>query len=222
MVRTFVLFSGGLDSAAMLFHYRQVLPPSQLEALIFSYGQRHTCEIYHAITIASLLDVSYQVVHIEPSLLLSTSALVYGEKRKDTLVDVQNAFIPCRNALFLTIAANRAYLSNPEYVQLAVGSTASDHLPDQSKSFYLYMETALKKGLNCPVVINHPNIDMEKKELIWNTMHVSEIKGTTGKDILSLSYTCYSGTEPPCGTCHACTDRAKAFDLAGYPDPALQ
>ena len=38
----------------------------------------------------------------------------------------------------------------------------------------------------------------------------------------SLTWSCYRGGERPCGTCDSCLLRAKAFEEAGFEDPALK
>lgn len=222
MTKTVVLFSGGLDSSIMLFRYRQAMESNQLVALSFLYGQRHAREVQHARSISRMLGVTHQVVDIQPSLLLSTSALVHEEEESGTLVDVRGAFIPCRNALFLTVAANRAYMLEQQgRIRLAVGSTASDHLPDQTREFYYHMECALEKGLGNHVTVDHPNIKTKKEQLIQDMFNSPDVHGVRGREVLAITYTCYSGGSIPCGVCHACSDRRKAFKLAGYQDPAL-
>ena len=36
-----------------------------------------------------------------------------------------------------------------------------------------------------------------------------------------LTWSCYEGTEKPCGVCGTCRDRQQAFALNGVEDPAL-
>ena len=33
---------------------------------------------------------------------------------------------------------------------------------------------------------------------------------------------CYEGSEKPCGKCGTCIDRARAFELNGINDPAME
>ena len=36
------------------------------------------------------------------------------------------------------------------------------------------------------------------------------------------TWSCYEGGEKPCGKCGTCIDRAKAFELNGIKDPAME
>ena len=55
-----VLFSGGQDSTTCLFWAKQTF--RNVEALCFSYGQRHAVEIEIARSIAEIADVPFQLL----------------------------------------------------------------------------------------------------------------------------------------------------------------
>ena len=38
-------------------------------------------------------------------------------------------------------------------------------------------------------------------------------------EAMAWTHTCYAGSFPPCGRCHACVLRRHGFDEAGVPDP---
>ena len=47
---------------------------------------------------------------------------------------------------------------------------------------------------------------------------------TSNMNLYKYKYTwsCYEGGEKPCGKCGTCIDRAKAFELNGIKDPAME
>ncbi|MDY4175178.1 MAG: 7-cyano-7-deazaguanine synthase, partial [Bacteroidales bacterium] len=65
-----------------------------------------------------------------------------------------------------------------------------------------------------PITIHAPFENMTKADEIRLGMKL-------GVDF-SLTWSCYRGGERPCGTCDSCLLRAKAFEEAGFEDPALK
>ena len=105
-----VCLSGGQDSTTCL--YWALKNFDHVEAVCFSYGQKHALEVEVARRIAekagvefSLLDLSLlgQMTH---NALTDASVVMDKEKPADAL---PNTFVPGRNMLFLTLAAIKAY-----------------------------------------------------------------------------------------------------------------
>jgi 7-cyano-7-deazaguanine synthase len=214
-----VTLSGGQDSTTCLYwakeHFQDIYTVS------FDYGQKHRIELKSAETIARLAHVAeHETIHIE-GLMKSTSPLIdtdrpVGQYRNvDELPGgIEPTFIPCRNILFLTIAANRAVVKG--ILDLVIGVSAVDYggYPDCRPGFITLMQETLRQGLETDVTIHAPLISMSKKDTV---LLAQTLPGCM--DALTHSHTCYQGTFPPCGKCHACLLRSKGFQEAGVEDP---
>jgi 7-cyano-7-deazaguanine synthase len=104
-----MLFSGGQDSTTCLYWAKEHF--ERVETLGFHYGQRHAVELEQAEQIARLAGVPFTVMDVRG--LLSGSALTEHEKDVSAAherdASLPAAFVPGRNALFLTAAASHAY-----------------------------------------------------------------------------------------------------------------
>ncbi|HBF96326.1 MAG TPA: 7-cyano-7-deazaguanine synthase QueC, partial [Porphyromonadaceae bacterium] len=98
-----VLFSGGQDSTTCLFWAKQTF--RNVEALCFSYGQRHSLEVEVARNIAEIAGVSFQLLdasvisHLSPNSLTDASIVMDEEQPAGSY---PNTFVPGRNMLFIT------------------------------------------------------------------------------------------------------------------------
>lgn len=214
-----VVLSGGQDSTTCLYWAKERF--DKVYTVTFDYGQRHRIELTSAEAIARLAGVAgHETIDIK-GLMQSTSPLIdidtpvgrYGSV--DELPGgIEPTFIPCRNILFLTIAANRAVVR--EIGDIVIGVSAIDYggYPDCRPGFIRLMEDTLRQGLETDITIHAPLIRMSKKETVLMSLG---LPGCT--EALALSHTCYEGTTPPCGRCHACLLRQKGFQEAGVEDP---
>src|SRR5581483_5090564 len=118
MRKAVVVLSGGQDSTTCLFHAKQHY--DEVHCITFDYGQRHARELQAARAVAQLAGVSltHEIVHV-PSILSGTSPLVNSKEKLEQYKDwdslpggLEKTFVPMRNQLFLTIAANRAIVNN--------------------------------------------------------------------------------------------------------------
>ena len=102
-----VCFSGGQDSTTCLFWAKKHF--SHVEAVCFTYGQKHSQEVEVARQIATdanvpfhLLDVSL-ISQLDTNCSLTNSSIeMDAEKPQDSY---PNTFVPGRNRVFLTFAA---------------------------------------------------------------------------------------------------------------------
>ncbi|OPZ90607.1 MAG: 7-cyano-7-deazaguanine synthase [bacterium ADurb.Bin425] len=130
---------------------------------------------------------------------------------------VATTFVPGRNILFFTIAANRAYVHNVDSIVVGVAQQDYGGYPDCRQDFISKLEAALVSGLDRRLEIVTPLMNMTKKE----TVELAQsLPGCL--DALAYSTTCYEGHFPPCGKCHSCVLRAKGFAEAGVNDPLLE
>ena len=71
----------------------------------------------------------------------------------------------------------------------------------------------------CPT----PTYDKVTVEAPFVHMHKADIiaEGLRLQTPYHLTWSCYEGSDTPCGACGTCIDRAKAFAANGVKDPAL-
>ncbi|MDZ4343961.1 MAG: 7-cyano-7-deazaguanine synthase QueC [Candidatus Binatia bacterium] len=233
MTKALVVLSGGQDSTTCLAMAMRDFGKENVYAVTFHYGQRHAIEVYAARAISELAGINNRHELIEVGdILRGTSPLIDPLKAVDDYQDaaslpggLEKTFVPMRNTLFLTIAANRAVdiaLQHKESVVIYTGLSQEDYggYPDCRAEFVEAFQFALDTGLDDPSIppirIAAPLLHLTKEE----TVRASEaIEGA--RDLLAWSHTCYKGEVPPCGHCHACLLRAKGYAEAGVTDPLV-
>ncbi len=225
MSKALVVLSGGQDSTTCLFWAKQAF--DEVTAVTFDYNQRHRIEINAARNVAMLADVSHEVVTVGP-LLRSCSPLTnpaielesYSdyEAMEKTIGDrVELTFVPMRNALFLTLAANIAISKDIRTLVTGVCQADNANYPDCRAVFIHAQELAIKAALGVnDFKIRVPLMDMSKAQSI------KFARGTPNAYLaLAFSHTAYDGHYPPTGNDHASTLRAHGFEEAGWPDPLV-
>jgi 7-cyano-7-deazaguanine synthase len=221
-VNCMVVFSGGQDSTTSLYWAREKF--KGVHAVTFDYGQRHRIEIESAKRIVQLAGVQgYEIIDVT-GILRTISPLVdfsYEVSQYNSVDElprgIEPTFIPCRNILFLTIAANRAVVKSIK--DLVIGVSAIDYggYPDCRPEFIQWMKETLRHGLEMEINIHTPVISLSKKDTV---LLASRMSGCM--EALAYSHTCYEGKFPPCGKCHACLLRMKGFKEAGIEDPLIE
>lgn len=227
-----VVLSGGQDSTTCLFwaklHYKHVY------AVTFDYGQRHSREIESARMVALMAGVlRHDVVGI-PDCLVSTSPLTSPtadlekydnfEQMDKVIGDrVEKTFVPMRNTLFLTIAANRAVAYGCTAIVAGVCQEDNANYPDCREDYLMSMERTINKSLGHMqtadpgwVFLNAPLLHLSKA----NTVTLA--KNLPGCwEALAYTHTSYDGKYPPIDPNHANVLRAHGFETAGLPDPLV-
>ena len=231
MSKVLVILSGGQDSTTCLFWAKEKF--DEVHAITFDYGQRHIIELNAAVKVAKMAGVkSHEIVKV-PECLISTSPLT-----SDTPLETYESFdemdgtignrreltfVPMRNALFLTIAANRAEAL--QIPNLVTGVCQMDNANyDDCREVFIqateqYINTALghdHRGTQ-KITIHTPLLFLTKAESVELA---KDIKGAFMA--LAYSHTCYAGKYPPCGECHSCVLRAQGFHEAGVSDPLVE
>ena len=205
-----VLLSGGIDSAVLLWlskrEYERVL------ALSFDYGQKHKVELKYAKELAKIAGVEHIIVELPSLKGIKGSALLEGgpevpseEYHKDT---PPITTVPMRNLIFLAIAGAYADAYEIDTIGIAVHSLDSPY-PDCRPEFISTAESALTCGST-----------LSAKRKVRLKVYAPFL-GMTKRDIVSLgvslgvpfekTYSCYRGTEPPCGECATCRQREEAL-----------
>ena len=224
MAKALVVLSGGQDSTTCLFWARTKF--DEVHAITFDYGQRHRAEVEAAKRIARMAKVaSHEVVKV-PDILLGTSPLVNSAQSVEEYADAQSlpggiekTFVPMRNTLFLTIAANRAVVLGCSDIITGVGQEDFGGYPDCREAFLFMLQKTFQESLRGVAEVNlvAPLLYLIKKE----TVELACELGVECLDALAYTHTCYKGEYPPCGHCHACLLRQKGFDEAGIADPLI-
>lgn len=227
--KAIVVLSGGQDSTTCAFWAKH--NGYEVHAVTFDYGQRHARELDAARKIAELVGAaSHEVISLGRNILKGTSPLVSDaplEQYKDHQSlpgGLEKTFVPMRNQLFLTIAANRAYVLGTDVVITGVCQEDFGGYPDCRSDFIEAMEHASTIGSYIEpsrldgrvITILTPLMDLTKAASI---RLAQDLPGCYAA--LAYTHTAYDGAYPPTGHDHATLLRAKGFEEAGVPDPLV-
>lgn len=224
-----VVLSGGQDSTTCLFLCKMY--GCEIHAVTFDYGQRHSRELEAAKRVGELAGVaSHEFIKLGDGILASTSPLVDKSATLEQYTDHQSlpgglekTFVPMRNLLFLTIAANRAYALGAQCLVTGVCEEDSGGYPDCRRDFIEMFANTIavgaftgENGAPGDFGIFTPLMSLTKAESVKLAVAVPGAYAA-----LAYSHTAYDGEYPPVGKDHASLLRAKGFEQAGYPDPLV-
>lgn len=219
-----VILSGGQDSTTCAAIAKSQF--DEVHAITFNYGQRHLVEIQSAIKVAIELGLtSHEIIDLGANVLASTSPLVSAKKLDkyesyDELPEgVEPTFVPARNLLFLTIAANRAALVGATDIYIGVCQEDFGGYWDCRQDFIDSMQNTIGLALSgdaSHLSIRTPLMDLSKAESIELSVSVL---GDDFDRVMALTHTCYDGVVGGCGKCHACILRDRGFETSGVTDP---
>lgn len=227
--RALVVFSGGQDSTTCLYWAHVMF--QEVHAITFDYGQRHAIELEAARQIISMSAFvkTHEVISLPHGILESTSPLVSDADLEqyaspDMLPGgIEKTFIPMRNQLFLTIAANRAVARGALNIITGVSQADYGGYPDCEEEFIRILEHATNRG-------TYGKGGTEPGRLQIVTPLINKSKAATVRmavglhgcmDAMAFSHTAYDGMYPPTGRDHASLLRAQGFAEAGVPDPLV-
>lgn len=230
MKKALVILSGGQDSTTCLFYAKAKY--DEVHAITFDYGQRHILELQAARRVAKMANVmSHEIVKV-PNCLISMSPLTSNnelekysdaEQMEKTIGNRrERTFVPMRNALFLTIAANRAEALGIQTIITGVCQMDNANYDDCRETFILaaehYINTALghdHRGTP-PIIIEAPLLFLTKAETVLMAHSMRACW-----EALAYTHTSYDGKYPPTDMNHANVLRAQGFELAELPDPLV-
>lgn len=227
MQKAVVVLSGGQDSTTCLFW--AVSQGREVHTLTINYGQRHARELEAAQRVADLAGVppERQEVLVLGPVLRGTSPLVSGAELEQYADHnslpggLEKTFVPMRNQLFLTLAANRAYCLGTNIVITGVCQEDFGGYPDCRRDFIDILEGACNEGTfnegpQGTLTILTPLMYMTKADSVHAALSLEGCYNA-----LAYSHTSYDGQYPPTGHDHATLLRAKGFIEAGVPDPLV-
>jgi len=218
-----VLLSGGLDSATVAAIAKN--EGFQVNALSFSYGQRHSLELEAARRVARSLGIaSHRVANIDlrvfgGSALTDDIAVPKGRSGDDMGHGIPITYVPARNTIFLSYALAWAEVLGADDVFLGVNALDYSGYPDCRPEYIRAFEAMANLATKAAVegrqhlAIHAPLIHLTKAQIIRRGIEL-------GVDY-SLTSSCYdpSAEGRPCGQCDSCQLRQKGFREAGMSDP---
>jgi len=198
MMKTTLLYSGGLDSTVLM--YLLLSQGHKVTALSVDYGQRHRREIDAAAALCDLKGVSHVVADIR-----SISPLLCGSSLTgDGELSGKATIVPNRNMLFLSLAAAHAVSTGAQAVAYAPHAGDAEIYPDCRPAFCRAAGDMLLSG--CGVSLLTPFLPIQKWQIVQ--------EGKRLRVPFQKTWTCYAGGENPCGDCGSCIERDVAFAIA--------
>jgi 7-cyano-7-deazaguanine synthase len=221
-----ILLSGGLDSATVLAIAKA--EGYELQALSFSYGQRHAWELEAAKRVAASIGVAqHRVATIDlrafgGSALTDNIAVPKGRDADEMSHGIPITYVPARNTIFLSFALAWAEVLGASDIFLGVNALDYSGYPDCRPEFIEAFEKmanlATKAGVEGRqhLRIHTPLIAMTKAQIIARGIELGVDYGLTSS--------CYDPgpTGAPCGQCDSCLLRQKGFRENGIADPILK
>jgi len=209
-----LLLSGGMDSATCLWWARKN-HEGDIHAVSIDYHQRHRVELECAGRLAERAGVAtHKIIELDLT-------AIGGSPLTDEDLDIPAArdrqqiatVVPCRNMLFVTLAA--AYAETQGICDLYIAPVKDDYRSyrDCRREFYDSLEQTLRLGAtqDASFHIHTPFVDRWKTQVIALGLKLGVP--------YELTHTCYQGRRPACGRCDACAERIQAFKANGVRDP---
>lgn len=218
-----VLLSGGLDSATVAAIAAG--EGFEVNALSFSYGQRHSFELEAARRIAASLHIArHRIAAIDlrvfgGSALTDDIAVPKGRSSAEMEHGIPVTYVPARNTIFLSFALAWAEVLGASDIFIGVNALDYSGYPDCRPEFISAFEQtanlATKAGVEGrqKLTIHAPLMHLTKAQIIRRGMELGVDYGLTSS--------CYdpSPEGKPCGQCDSCTLRRKGFRENGIDDP---
>jgi 7-cyano-7-deazaguanine synthase len=214
-VTTAVLFSGGLDSAVLLFSEARrgpVVPLYVRAGLAWESSEQQIAERLvasapSAFAIAPIVALDFTVRDLYPP---THWALAGTPPAYDT--PDEDVYLVGRNLALLAKAG--IHCARHGIARIALGPLAGNPFPDARPEFFDSMARSLTLGLDEEIEIATPFGAMHKEDVI----RLGERLGVP----LELTLSCMNpiGLQH-CGACSKCRERRDAFAAAGVPDPTV-
>ena len=205
-----VCFSGGQDSTTCLFWAKKHF--SHVEAVCFTYGQKHALEVEVARKIAADAQVPFHLLDVSLiSQLDPNCSLVNDQIEMDQVKPAEtypNTFVPGRNMVFLTFVAILARSKGIHHLVTGVSEADFSGYPDCRDTFIRSLNVTLNLAMDDQFVIHTPLMDRDKSE-VWE---LSDELGVFDL-IRTQTLTCYNGVMADgCGHCPACRLRKAGLE----------
>jgi len=197
MKKVLVLFSGGVESSALLVHY------AKKDYLVFPLYVRfgypwEEFELKSALRVLNFVKNRYP--NVESLKIRKIKAVLRKFRKPKREKELE---IPMRNLLLCTLGAKVGY--GLGIYRLAHGSLGLYPFADSKRDYFDELEEVISKGLGVKFAIETP----------FYGMHKSEVLKLYGKEIpLELTLSCISPIGgKPCGECVKCKERKEALSF---------
>lgn len=208
-LKSLILLSGGLDSAANLAFAEHFDQP--VLALTIDYGQRALePELRASQKLAEYYGVPHQILDLKWLGALGGSALTSQKiavptMATDQLDDLKTAkasakqvWVPNRNGLFINAAGAIAEASGAQQIIVGFNKEEAATFPDNSSAFLGVCNLSLRYSTATHVKIACYTDMMVKTEI------VQALRNLPKKFPFEMVWSCYHGGEKMCGECESC------------------
>ena len=208
--RALVIFSGGQDSTTCLLKAIQDYGSANVEAITFSYGQRHAIELDSARLILEHLQIKQTVLDLSLLKQVTHNALMDPQAAIESYADAPpNTLVEGRNALFLLYAGIYAKGQGIQNIIIGVSETDFSGYPDCRLAFIESMQQTLRLSMDYAFVVHTPLMQLDKAQ----TWQLADQLGYL-EFVEQYSHTCYQGVKGGCHQCPSCLLREQG--LAEY------
>jgi len=193
-MRVVALSSGGVDSSVTMLLLKK--RNCSIFPLFVNYGQLSAEHEWNA------CQRTCEFVGLKPERMDVQGfgkLIPSGITSRDCDVE-QEAFLPTRNLLFLTLGAAYGYTKAAHVI--AIGLLSNPIFPDQTSDFVQDAQKTISKALGIDITILAPLISLDKSD----TLRLARKYGLP----IEYTYSCHSGGEKPCGRCISCKERIAA------------
>lgn len=181
-MKAFILLSGGIDSMACINFYRDL--EYDVECIFCDYGQpASTIEMHASQRITKYYQVPYQAIEIT-NINIPKSGEICG-----------------RNALLVWAAFCKIGFGT---YKIVLGIHAGTEYPDCSPEFVDVMNRVFDLYTGGTVILEAPFISWRKSDIVTYCIRNSLPYNST--------YSCETGSLPPCGKCLSCLDRKELLN----------
>jgi 7-cyano-7-deazaguanine synthase len=194
---------------------------SDVVALTFDYGQRHSKEMDAASKLAKFYGVKHIIFSVDLTQIggsaLTNPDIEVPEFKADEDVwktkHVALSYVPMRNTIFIAIASAYAEVLGASEIFTGFNYIDSGGYPDTRRGYVRAMNRVLQIGSRDHPKVMTPLIDMTKAQIV----RLGETLGVPWR----FTWSCYLGKDRICRVCNACVQRRKGFKEAHVKDPGL-
>lgn len=222
-MKALVLASGGIDSTTCLALAVHEHGAENVLALSLFYGQKHQKELQAAQKVADYYHTRHLQLDLSNIFKFGDNALMAGSEQDipktsyaeqlEQQTGPVSTYVPFRNGLFISAAASIAIAQGCGLLYYGAhrDDAAGSAYPDCSEEFQQAMAEAIWQGSGSQLRLEAPFINDTKAGVV--------ARGLALQVPYQMTWSCYEGSELPCGLCGTCRDRLAAFKQNGVADP---